>query len=541
VKKGSVKILTAALCLSWHALAQDQPDARAAFQEIYGRIDAAVAAKSQAALDRLIANDAQVHIGPFNLSLRAAIASEMTKEGLSRRSDVKTARVEGKSAVVAVDVVYTVDSGGAKHENRVMLRDTWERGEAGWLCRESERTDGESKVPPTGTEEARPVIAELKARAVKLATVEPGAGFEDLEAFGKAVGDARIVALGEATHGTREFFRLKQRIVEYLVRRKGFTVVAFEMNWPDTAELDRYIKTPDAPRPRLGHRDIMEWMRAENRAAPKLTWTGFDMEGVGAAADLAVGYLRRCAPDAAGAAEEAYAAARKIDDDHTNFFLPGASEAARRAEAILTQFDTYRTAWIAKSSAAEWRDARHAAATVVAASAMRVEANGLKYRDRAMARNVELLSQEAFPGAKIILWAHNGHVAADAGAMGGWLRKRFGNTYYAVGTAYRRGQIRAYGVEGNQNKGFGAWPVASAPEGSGDAILSAAGMPLFFLDMRSVPRDGPLGVWLAAEHRFNIAGGVVEIGKENMSTGSLRVSYDGLVFVEESHASLPAG
>src|SRR5260370_1197237 len=84
---------------------------------------------------------------------------------------------------------------------------------------------------------------------------------------------------------------------------------------------------------------------------------------------------------------------------------------------------------------------------------------------------VEWLSEEAFPGAKVILWAHNGHVAADAGDMGGWLRKRFGNTYYAVGTAYRRGQIRAYGVEGNQNKGFGAWPVASAPEGSGDAIL----------------------------------------------------------------------
>ena len=75
-----------------------------------------------------------------------------------------------------------------------------------------------------------------------------------------------------------------------------------------------------------------------------------------------------------------------------------------------------------------------------------------------------------------------------------------------------------------------------APEGSGDAILSAAGMPLFFLDIRSVPRDGPLGVWLAAEHRFNIAGGVVPIGKESMSEGSLRSRFDGLVFVEESHA-----
>jgi len=65
-------------------------------------------------------------------------------------------------------------------------------------------------------------------------------------------------------------------------------------------------------------------------------------------------------------------------------------------------------------------------------------------------------------------------------------------------------------------------------------------MPLFFLDLRNVPRESPLGVWLAAEHRFNLAGGVVAIGKENMSTGSLRSSYDGLVFVKESHASMLA-
>ena len=110
-------------------------------------------------------------------------------------------------------------------------------------------------------------------------------------------------------------------------------------------------------------------MREENRAGPKVTWTGFDMQGVGAAADLSLEYLKRYAP------------ARKIDEDHTKFFLPGAGEAARKAEAILAQFDAHRQEWIAKSSAAEWRDARHTAATVAAAAAMRVEANGFLYRD----------------------------------------------------------------------------------------------------------------------------------------------------------------
>ena len=50
-------------------------------------------------------------------------------------------------------------------------------------------------------------------------------------------------------------------------------------------------------------------------------------------------------------------------------------------------------------------------------------------------------------------------------------------------------------------------------------------MPLFFLDMRRVPRDGPLGSWLEDEHRFNLAGGVVMIGKENMDSGTVRRMY----------------
>jgi len=314
-------------------------------------------------------------------------------------------------------------------------------------------------------------------------------------------------------------------------------VVAFEQNWPDSEETDRYVKTEGAPRPKTGMWDVMEWMRAENRTQPRLTWTGFDMQSVGAAADLATRYLKRIAPETAAAAEDAYTAARKIDADHTNLFLPGASEAAQRAGQILAEFDRHRTEWTAKSSAPEWRDARHAAATVVAASAMRVEANGLKYRDRMMAKNVEWLADEVFPGEKIILWAHNGHVWSDAEDMGGWLRRRFGSAYYVVGTAFRRGEVYSYGVEGNQNKGAAAWPVVPAPEGSGDAVLSAAGMPLFFLDIRSVPPEGPLGVWLAATHRFNHVGGVVMIGRENMIEGSPRSLYDGLVFVEESHAA----
>jgi len=68
------------------------------------------------------------------------------------------------------------------------------------------------------------VLDWIRARAVPLATVEAGHGFADLAPLAAAIGDARIVGLGEATHGTREFFQLKHRLLEWLVSERGFDV-----------------------------------------------------------------------------------------------------------------------------------------------------------------------------------------------------------------------------------------------------------------------------------------------------------------------------
>jgi erythromycin esterase-like protein len=104
-------------------------------------------------------------------------------------------------------------------------------------------------LPPTGAEAARPVVAELKTRAVPIVAAD------DLAAFGAAVGDARIVALGEAAHGTREFAQVKQRMVEYLVAQKGFTKLVADPSDPQmTALADRLhihlssykVDTPEA-------------------------------------------------------------------------------------------------------------------------------------------------------------------------------------------------------------------------------------------------------------------------------------------------------
>src|SRR5204862_2665120 len=77
-------------------------------------------------------------------------------------------------------------------------------------------------------------VAWLKANAIPLATAAPGSDLKDLEPLRRSIGNARVVGLGEATHGTREFFQLKHRMMEYCVSQLGFTVIGFEAAYGET-------------------------------------------------------------------------------------------------------------------------------------------------------------------------------------------------------------------------------------------------------------------------------------------------------------------
>jgi erythromycin esterase-like protein len=140
-----------------------------------------------------------------------------------------------------------------------------------------------------------------KAHAVEVATLQPGTPLDDLSRFKPMIDDARVVGLGEGTHGSHEHFRAKHRLFEFLVREKGFTVLAMEANVPEASAIDEFIKgddrAPDAPNVEslirgMGFwiwnteevRDLVVWMRSYNRNyrdAPgfqRLRFAGVDMQ-----------------------------------------------------------------------------------------------------------------------------------------------------------------------------------------------------------------------------------------------------------------------
>ena len=131
----------------------------------------------------------------------------------------------------------------------------------------------------------------VRGHAIRLTTAEAGHGFADLEPLERVIGDARIVSLGEATHGSREFFQLKHRMLEYLASRMGFSIFSIEANMPEAYRLNDYVLNGTGDPAALIRGmyfwtwdteevlDMVRWMRAFNESGKgRVQFTGFDMQ-----------------------------------------------------------------------------------------------------------------------------------------------------------------------------------------------------------------------------------------------------------------------
>src|SRR5579885_478210 len=155
------------------------------------------------------------------------------------------------------------------------------------------------------------VVAWIRESAFPLATLNPHAPLDDLAPFQRIVGDAAIVGLGEGSHGTRECFLAKHRLLRFLVEKMGFTLVAMEMDWMRAAALNDYILTGRGDARTLLKQngywfwyaeeilDLSEWLRAYN-ADPhhqRIYFAGFDAVGLERASlDQVVRYIERVDP-----------------------------------------------------------------------------------------------------------------------------------------------------------------------------------------------------------------------------------------------------
>lgn len=425
------------------------------------------------------------------------------------------------------------------------------------------------------------VVDWFRGRSHPLTTAEPGAPREDLAWLGELVGDAQVVSLGEATHGTHEFFTLKHRMVEYLVTEHGFTAVTFEANLAGGRVVDAWVQGegPDdelhanlALAHTLYHTwdtaevlAMIRWMRSYNEgrpAADRVHFHGFDIGGDSMAAVQAVDYLRRVADDAtvAGAAERLGSMARGIGADR--------GDMAAAVRSVLDDLDEGRERYETASGPRELALVRAGLDNALRSLTFSPgpddapeESKG--FRDQAMADNsAALLAAERLekPGARIICWAHNAHVArqmlpvvlgtpwlaADGDArapleyirvpsMGRHLDDRFGNDHVVVGFAFGHGSFKCWDIQGD--KTLKEFSVAAPTTGTLDEALSRVGQPLFAVDVRRPPpSDDVVGAWLAERRLCHCvpAGWWGPAPAFYAQPSDWLAAYDAIVYVDET-------
>src|SRR5262245_45897242 len=201
------------------------------------------------------------------------------------------------------------------------------------------------------------------------------------------------------------------------------------------------------------------------------------------------------------------------------------TEAVARWKGVVSHLDEGRTGY--RMNGASERDMEWAVQNArVVLQAMQMRA-GQVTRDRSMADNVKWILDQN-PGAKIVLWAHNGHVATGGfsyDTMGTALRRMYGREMVVFGFSFNQGSFQAIPQGGGVLKNF---TVPPAPPGSLDATLAAAGLPLFALDVREAPE------WFHRAHGSRQIGAAYPEGAAYAFMSDIVPAevYDAVLFVE---------
>jgi erythromycin esterase-like protein len=398
-------------------------------------------------------------------------------------------------------------------------------------------------------------------------------GFEDLDPLMERIGDARYVLLGEASHGTAEYYNWRRMISQRLVRERGFSFIAVEGDWPDCYRVHRYVKgfedAGDSARGVLQNFQrwptwmwaneevvgLAEWIRNYNRRLPeseKVGFYGLDVYSLWESMSAVLEYVERAGGAAAGAARRAFACFEPYEFDAQEYARATAWVDATcekevvdllrqlRVQAPRYERDGREAFFNAEQNALVVKQAEKYYRTMI-----RNDASSWNIRDTHMVETLDRLLDHHGQRAKAVVWAHNTHIGdarytdmASEGMVnvGQLVRQRHADEgVVLVGFSSHHGTVIAGDEWGAPMRSM---TVPAGRPGSWEDVLhqAAAGDRLLLLDQgRSSP--------LISEPRGHRAIGVVyrpqyeAFGNYVPTVMSRR--YDALVFIDETHALHP--
>jgi len=419
-----------------------------------------------------------------------------------------------------------------------------------------------------------PSPASRSARVAKLVAecAEPIARIEDapLDGLLDRIGDARVVLLGEATHGTSEFYRMRTRITQELILRRGFRAVAVEADWPDAAAIDRYVRGKP-PRPRhwvpftrfptwmwrnAETQQLIEWLHAYNaETAHGVSFSGLDLYSMYTSAHEVVRYLDRVDPAAAEAARERYGRLTPWQNDPAAYgraALVGRMQSCEQdVVAMLRDLLAKRLEYSAQDGD-EFFDAAQNARVVAGAEhyyrAMYYGAvESWNLRDQHMFDTLRSVLAHRGQGAKLVVWEHNSHIGNAAATemavrgehnVGQLCRQAFGDDVFAIGFGTDHGTVAAAHA---WDEPMERMQVRPARADSYEGLCHEAGIPAFLLSLRDPVREALVDE--LADPRLERAIGVVYRPQTELAShyfqACLPVQFDEYIWFDETEAVAP--
>ncbi len=394
-------------------------------------------------------------------------------------------------------------------------------------------------TPTTGASISKPA-ERTAAEVIGSVAIDAPAGIPPRETLEELIGDARIVLIGESSHGTHEFYEARAAITKWLIEEKGFCAVAAEADWPDAYRVNRYAhgqgqdKSADEALSGFERfpawmwrnvvvRDFVDWLRTRNRrheanGQRQAGFYGLDLYSLHRSMHEVITYLGKVDPRAAARARARYACFdhTSADDAQAYGFSAafGAGPSCER-EAIEQLVDIQRNAlayarrdgllaedelFYAQQNA---QTVRNAEVYYRAMFSGRVTSWNL--RDKHMAQTLEALLQHLdrhgdVPSARIVVWAHNSHVG-DARATEVWadgqltlgqlVRERYGDESRLIGLSTYAGTVTAASEWGGIAERKAVRPALN---GSIEELLHETGKSAFLVSARISPEAAePLG------------------------------------------------
>jgi protein-L-isoaspartate(D-aspartate) O-methyltransferase len=440
-------------------------------------------------------------------------------------------------------------------------------GEEGWAAPGTEPVRKRRALRP-GAPGEETLVRNLADAAESFPSIETA----DLASLMQRIGSARVVLLGEATHGTSEFYRMRARITRELIVEKGFQFVAIEADWPDAARVDHYVRHFQYPPSEWTAfarfptwmwrnsevREFVSWLRKHNGTVEKnerVAFHGLDLYSLYDSIRSVLNYLDEVDPQSAKVARERYGCLTPWQRDPATYghaALTGSyptcePEVARALTDLLAKRRAY-----AEHDGERFLDAEQNARLVANAERYyRIMYYGSRaswnLRDTHMFETLKNLLAFHGKNSKAVVWAHNSHVG-NAGAtemaargehnVGQLCREQFGDQAYLVGFGTNSGTVAAASEWDGPMEVKGVRP---ALVGSYERLCHATGHARFMLGLRgSADLCGPNAL---GRERLERAIGVIYRPETELASHYFRANlpqqFDEYIWFDDTRAVSP--